>query len=134
MADNDPPGEAHAERVAAALHGYADLPSLPPDAEPPWDSWPMAQPGDSEVQPLRVKVVRLSGLPVGGDVDDYLDQGHTREDLLACVGATPWWTPGLLAQQRLERTRAQNRERVRRWRVRRATEPVTQQAESLNRL
>jgi hypothetical protein len=127
LADNDPAGDVHAERVAAALQGYADLPSLPPDAEPPWDSWPMAQPGDFEVLPLRVKLIRLPGLPAGGDAYDFLEQGHSREELLDCVNATPWWTPGLLARQRQQRAREQTRERVRRWRTRQPAPTVTKE-------
>ncbi len=120
LADRDQRGDDHAERVAAALNGYCEVPSLPADAEGPWADWPMAAAGDLELAPLRVKVIRLPGLPDGGDVVDYLDAGHGVADLLAVVEATPWWTPTLLADLRRQRKRSQTAARVRRYRARRA--------------
>ncbi len=43
---------------------------------------------------VTVKVVRLPGLPPGGDVVDWLDQGHTQDELFAVVSNTPLWSPG----------------------------------------
>jgi hypothetical protein len=116
LADHDAAGEHHAEAVAAVLAGYSEVPTLADDAEEPWASWTMAEPGDPELAPLRAKVVRLPDLPPSGDVADYLDAGHSRADLLAVVDITPFWTPALRASQRLDRKRAQTRERVRRHR------------------
>jgi RecA-family ATPase len=36
-----------------------------------------------------VKIVRLPGLPPKGDVSDWLDAGHTKEELATIVQATP---------------------------------------------
>ncbi len=65
LVDNDPPGKAHAEQVAQSLQGVAAL----------------------------VKTVLLPGLPVKGDVSDWLDAGHNVEELRAIVEATPEWAP-----------------------------------------
>jgi AAA domain-containing protein len=61
LPDNDEAGEQHALQVARAL--------LPVAAA--------------------VKIVRLPGLPPKGDVSDWLAQGHTKEELIAMVGAAP---------------------------------------------
>jgi hypothetical protein len=42
---------------------------------------------------LKVKVVELPGLPNKGDVSDFLDAGHTRDELVALVKATPIFEP-----------------------------------------
>ena len=39
---------------------------------------------------IQVKVVALPGLAEHGDVSDWLDAGHTLEEFLALVEATPW--------------------------------------------
>lgn len=59
--DNDPPGEAHGAKVLAGLHGIAKS----------------------------VRTVRLPGLAVKGDVSDWLDAGHTADELLAELERTP---------------------------------------------
>ena len=64
LPDNDDPGRRHAQQVAESLATYASL----------------------------VKVVELPGLPPGGDVSDWLDAGHTAEELLALTEATPNFT------------------------------------------
>ncbi|MBW4330046.1 AAA family ATPase [Stakelama sp. CBK3Z-3] len=56
LLDNDPNGRARAGIVRAALSRYAT-----------------------------VKAVMLPNLPENGDVTDYLEAGHTRDDLLAAV-------------------------------------------------
>ncbi|HXG90010.1 MAG TPA: DUF3631 domain-containing protein [Vicinamibacterales bacterium] len=61
LPDNDDPGRAHAAQVAASCHAAG----------------------------LQVKVVALPNLPPKGDVSDWLDAGHTAEELLALVKATP---------------------------------------------
>lgn len=53
--DNDKPGRKHAENVARTLYGIAKS----------------------------VKIVELSNLPEKGDVSDWIEQGGTKEDLLA---------------------------------------------------
>lgn len=53
LADNDPPGKAHAKQVAEGLEPIAS----------------------------RVVVIELPGLPPKGDVSDWLAQGHTADEL-----------------------------------------------------
>ena len=119
LADRDAKGDAHAERVAAALSGFTHVPPVPSDMAAPDNAWPMAEAGDLELQTIRVKVVRLPSLPPGGDVVDFLQAGHGPADLLACVAATPWWTPALLAESRVDRKREQTKLRVQRYRAKR---------------
>ncbi|HOM99874.1 MAG TPA: DUF3987 domain-containing protein [Acidobacteriota bacterium] len=61
LADNDQAGRAHARAVARSLLPIAHA----------------------------VKVVELPGLPEKGDVSDWLQQGHTLDELKAAVKATP---------------------------------------------
>jgi hypothetical protein len=63
--DNDPPGEAHALAVAQGIQPFA----------------------------AGVKICRLPGLSEKGDVSDYLDAGHTPEELIAEIKQAPEWTP-----------------------------------------
>jgi AAA domain len=65
LADNDPPGEAYATHIAAAVFPYA----------------------------FRVVIVRLPGLPEHGDVSDWLDAGHTTAELEAQIEKAPAWWP-----------------------------------------
>jgi hypothetical protein len=65
LPDNDPGGLAHARRVAGHLTGVARL----------------------------VKVVPLPGLPPKGDVSDWLDRGHTEDELGRLAAAAPIWSP-----------------------------------------
>lgn len=66
LPDNDKPGRAHAETVAAALVGIA----------------------------ASVKIVTLPNLPAKGDVSDWLAAGGTVEQLAAIVAAVPVWSQG----------------------------------------
>lgn len=59
--DNDDPGREHARVVSAALQGVA----------------------------RRVRVLELPGLPDKGDVSDWLDAGHNRDELLRLADAAP---------------------------------------------
>lgn len=74
LPDNDEPGRKHALQVARSLHSIAES----------------------------VKVVELPGLPVKGDVSDWILTGGTREQLLELIKNTPKWelkeeeTPGLV--------------------------------------
>jgi hypothetical protein len=75
LPDNDAPGEKHARAVATRCHAAR----------------------------LRVKILPLAGLPPKGDISDWLDAGHGREELLALSEATPAFTPttaGELADHR----------------------------------
>ena len=63
LADNDNAGRAHAEAVAAALYGTART----------------------------VKIVHLSDLAEHGDVSDWLDAGHTCDELERACLLTPQW-------------------------------------------
>ena len=65
LPDNDEPGRKHALQVAQAIHGIA----------------------------ASVKIVELPDLPEKGDVSDWLDAGHTREELLGIVEAAVLWMP-----------------------------------------
>ena len=60
ISDNDAGGLRHANQVAEALSAVA----------------------------LEVRMVELDDLPLKGDVSDWLDQGHSPEDLVAAVEAT----------------------------------------------
>ena len=64
--DNDKPGREHAQQVAQSLHGIAQL----------------------------IKIVELPGVPEHGDLSDWLDQGHTKDELRAITKAAPEWKPG----------------------------------------
>lgn len=61
LPDNDPAGENHAQAVATACQASG----------------------------LGVKIVRLVGLPEKGDVSDWLDAGHTAEELREIVRGRP---------------------------------------------
>lgn len=63
--DNDAPGEAFAEKVAAALSGTA----------------------------ASVKVVSLPGVKDGGDISDWLGDGGSKDALLALVKDAEKWLP-----------------------------------------
>ncbi|HYP28540.1 MAG TPA: hypothetical protein VE262_17645 [Blastocatellia bacterium] len=63
LPDNDKPGQDHAERVAYSLVGIASS----------------------------IKIIKLPGLLAKGDVFDWLDYGHTPEDLLELVETVPVW-------------------------------------------
>lgn len=90
LPDNDSPGEHHAERVAADLVQHRH---------------------DGR---LVVKVVPLPGLGNGADVYDWLEAGHTRDELLALVASTGPWAAGdrdrLRREHRLERQRTRMQE------------------------
>lgn len=64
LPDNDDDGRAYASEVATALHAVG----------------------------AGVRVVQLPGLPVKGDVSDWLDAGHTVDELKELALATPAWT------------------------------------------
>lgn len=61
LPDNDPPGKQHAEQVLESLQGIA----------------------------RSVHILDLPGLPPKGDVSNWLDAGHTRNELLQLVEKTP---------------------------------------------
>ena len=65
LPDNDDQGQKHAQKVAQALHGVA----------------------------VEVRVVDLPGVPLGGDVSDWLDAGGTADALKALMSAVPLWEP-----------------------------------------
>ena len=116
IADNDPPGLRHAHRVGRACHGFRpDFAELSIEPEAPWAEWPFAEPGDAEVQPLRAKLLILQGIPHRGDVCDWLDAGHTADELRTLVDAAP--DPDAIKQAKSERKRMFARERQRRHRA-----------------
>jgi hypothetical protein len=61
LPDNDDAGEQHAQTIAHSLLGKA----------------------------AAIKIVHLPGLPPKGDVSDWFDAGHTKDELTALVKATP---------------------------------------------
>lgn len=61
LPNNDNPGRKHAEQVAQSLKGKA----------------------------ASVKIVTLPGLEPKGDISDWLDAGHTKDELLELVEGTP---------------------------------------------
>jgi hypothetical protein len=65
IADNDDTGRAHAQQVAAMLHGTAKT----------------------------VRVVELAGLPEHGDVSDWFANGGSVDDLKDVINKTEPWTP-----------------------------------------
>ena len=67
LVDNDPAGRKWAAEVAGSLTAVVDA----------------------------IVVLELPNLPVGGDVSDWLDAGHTVDELKALATAVPPWTPPL---------------------------------------
>ena len=65
LPDNDAPGQKHAHAVATKLTGVA----------------------------ASVHVLRLPGLPPKGDIIDWLEAGHTKEELLALVATAGHFEP-----------------------------------------
>ena len=65
LPDNDEAGLNHAEKVAKFTNGIA----------------------------ASLKVVELPDLPLRGDVSDWIDGGHTVDELLALVEVAPPWKP-----------------------------------------
>lgn len=65
LSDNDEAGRNHAQQVAQSLHGIAES----------------------------VRVVELPGLPVKGDVSDWIAAGGTKDELRRLADAAPVWTP-----------------------------------------
>jgi hypothetical protein len=65
LPDNDDPGRAHAEQVAASCMAAG----------------------------LEVRVVELPDLPVHGDVTDWIARGHSRTELDTLVRQAPIWMP-----------------------------------------
>ena len=63
LPDNDEPGREHARKIAQALKGIAE----------------------------KVKVIELPGLPVKGDVSDWIAQGGTKEALIELIKQAPKW-------------------------------------------
>ncbi len=72
LPDNDSPGKKYAEDVARLLHKLAP--------------------------PANVRIVRLPGLPDGGDLDDFHDSAESANDICAEIkqlaDAAPVWTHG----------------------------------------
>lgn len=66
LPDSDPAGRGHAHRVAAAARRHGAL---------------------------GVKVVELGGLAEHGDVSDWLNAGHTADELRALIADAPEWRP-----------------------------------------
>jgi hypothetical protein len=65
LPDNDKPGKDHAEQIAASLQGTA----------------------------ASIKIIELPGLPEHGDISDWIQQGHTKEELQTLITTTPEYNP-----------------------------------------
>lgn len=65
LPDNDDSGQQHGQTVAAKLHGYV----------------------------ASLRVLELDGVPPKGDITDWVEEGHTADELQALVGQTPEWIP-----------------------------------------
>lgn len=65
LPDNDQTGQEHALACARGVYPFA----------------------------AGVRIVSLPGLPEHGDVSDYLDAGHSAEELIAEIGKAPQWRP-----------------------------------------
>ena len=83
LQDHDTSGQQHTARLTRELHGVA----------------------------ASLKVVTFPELPAKGDVSDWLDLGHTGDELAARVAATPLWEPA--AQDAAEAPQAEERPRIR---------------------
>ena len=118
LPDADQAGRRHAQQVAQSCYGLtAATQSDLAERDEPWASWPSARVTDSDVAPLRVKVVELPDLLAGADVHDFL-QRHSADDLRELTAKAPYWYPGIDDEQRLARRRELTRARVRRKRAR----------------
>ncbi|HEV8066214.1 MAG TPA: hypothetical protein VGP76_00660 [Planctomycetaceae bacterium] len=69
--DNDDPGRAHVERVAKSLSGVA----------------------------ASIRVLTLDGLPPKGDISDWLDAGHTADELRNLAESAPQWKSAKSSRQ-----------------------------------
>jgi putative DNA primase/helicase len=74
LPDNDAPGRGHADQVARSLHGVASV----------------------------VKVVELPGLGDKGDVFDWLEAGHTIDELKDLITKASEWEPQVQAAARTD--------------------------------
>jgi putative DNA primase/helicase len=72
LPDHDPPGEAHALDIARKLLGIA----------------------------ASVRIIRLPGLPPKGDASDWLNAGHTVEELDSLADETQEWVPPKAEEER----------------------------------
>ena len=122
VADGDRPGHEHAHRVVRACHGYRPALLTPSTAEEPWATWPCAEPDDDEVQPLRTKLLTLDDLPYRQDICDWLDAGHTAEELRALIDAAPDLDAVNQAKEERKRKLARERQRKHRAKILATTE------------
>jgi hypothetical protein len=119
LPDQDVPGRKFAAQVAASCSGFRPILDPPAtDAGEPWASWPSAEPDGEDAQPLRVKLLALPGLPVHGDLYDWVAAGGTASAVTDLISVTPDWTPPT-SDAKLTRSREQGRVRVARFRARR---------------
>ncbi|MEM2932463.1 MAG: phage/plasmid primase, P4 family [Nitrososphaerota archaeon] len=71
LPDNDPPGQKHAQDVARKLAGIA----------------------------AEIRILNLPGLGPKGDIIDWLNDGHTKDELLNLLENTPSWQPTTIRQE-----------------------------------
>jgi hypothetical protein len=77
---------------AALLHGRTV--TLLPDNDVDGEQYASDAGAALVAQRCTVHVLRLPGLPEKGDVSDWLDAGHTPEELKHLLATAPLWTPG----------------------------------------
>ena len=119
--DNDSRGRDHARRVVEVCHGFRPgWVGFSIEPEEPWSAWPFAEADDPEVQPLRAKLLELKDLPYRGDVCDWLNAGHTVDELQALIDAAPDLDAVRQAKRDRARMLARLRQRRHRARVRAA--------------
>lgn len=93
LLDHDVPGARHAERVATDVRQH--------DAS------------------IVIKLIDLPGLPPRGDVADFLEAGHTRDELLVIAASTRPWALGAIERRRAEHHRERTKASMRALRAQR---------------
>ena len=124
--DNDRSGRDHARRVVEACHGFRPtFAEFSTEPEEPWATWPFAELEDDEVQPLRASLLGLDAIPYGGDVCDWLDLGHTADELRALIDTAPDLDAIQHEKNEHKRKLARDRQRKRRAKLRAARAETT---------
>jgi hypothetical protein len=86
-------GKWREEHTAALVVAAVSEVVVLPDADQAGETHATAVAESCRAAGPQVKVVRLPGLPLKGDVSDWLASGHTAEELKALVASTPFLGP-----------------------------------------
>jgi putative DNA primase/helicase len=84
--------QRHAAEYAKAFVGRSRVVVIP-DNDPPGKRWAAQVAASAASVDGPVYVLELDGLSEGGDVSDWLDAGHSVDELKARVAEAPRWTP-----------------------------------------